>query len=324
MREENTEVRIGVPGTGCCSNKLIEDAKKSFIYEVMFTYCQQEKCSLCPLANMSTRTADLTKLENSCQSMAEIALRNGFESMYILLIGGDSFVRWNLLEQFGDWLLEQDFGLDIILIPTLCETVLTQDMKTWIVHNKKRLRVFFRWNAGMGARLWDEMEFLKHPVISTVDWCLTKENLTRMSEELCMLQKSGKQIRIEYLDLERWTEEEFSEYVQQFSRTAVWYFKTYHKIWIPSYGEGCKADGCTNIIMEDTDGRTYPCRCISPERMIYSTLRSIEIDGKNDNVPCIADTYFAEKSHNQRLIREIHTDIWNKLQMTIKNSLISN
>ena len=306
--KHHTKEAFFIPAVGCCSNTLIKNTEDAFIYEIMFTYCRQERCSMCPLANISTRSAKLLTLKDSCQNVLKEAQENGFKTIYILLAGGDSFSQWELLKQFSSWLWEQNFGLNLILMPTLCETILTQDMKIWILHNKEKLRIIFRWSVTNGERLWSEMKFLRHPSIFAVDWCLTKEKLSHMKEELKSLLRNGKQVRIEYLDLESWTGENISAYIHQITMVCIWYFKTYNRIWLPAYGGGHMSEKCKNVIMTDVDGRSYPCRYLSPERMIYSALRGIQKEQIFDET-CAAESYFCKKSYNQRLLRRIHTDI---------------
>ena len=256
-----------------CSCGLLRQEGRVYACEVIFTYCLQEQCSLCPLPNMSSRTADTDAVMARVAQAAETARAGGYDTLFVRLIGGDSFTAWEALKKLCGQLWSQSWGLEIRVGLTLCARPLSREMRLWVLEHKQQLTMTLRLNSELGRRLWKEEILARHPVVGDVCLCLARRDIPFVGQTLLALAKARKTVSIEAMDAESWCNEDRLAYSKAVRAAAVQALKRYKTVLFPRAQTACLIGESRAVVTIDVDGTVYPCRYCSPERMVYSTLR---------------------------------------------------
>ena len=319
MEVGRKSVAYNSPAVSCCSCRDLPAENCTYLCEVIFTYCLQEQCAHCPLVNISERQGELETIKQAVKREAKYAADNGYKSLCVYLIGGDSFSAWERLVSFGEWLWSAPLGIEVSLGLTLCSTKLSYKEKTWILRNKEHLSITFRYNGTLGQAIWENNTILRHSVVKTVCLCVTRDSLPLLDGEIRMFAAEGKEIVLDYLDVETWDRTQMLEYVRSITRASLWYYKKYYTTILMSRRFTCFGNKGRSLITIDTDGKRYPCRYCSPERMIYSTLREqIEWFSTSKSL-CGASDYMVKTHVNYAVITQFHDELNRRAELLQKN-----
>lgn len=312
------------PAVSSCSCCNLPAGNSTYVCEVIFTYCLQEQCVQCSLVNISERQGELETIKQAVEREVKYAVDNGYKKFCVYLIGGDSFSAWEQLISFSEWLWKAIWGIEVSLGLTLCSAKLSYDEKTWILRNKEQLSITFRYNGALGRTVWENNAILRHSVVKTACLCVTQNSLSLLEGEIRMFANEGKDIVLEYLDVETWSRTQMLEYVRSITRASLWYCKKYRSAFFLSHRFTCSGGKGRNLVVIDTDGKRYPCRYCSPERMIYSTLRErIEWFSTSKN-SCGASDYIMKAHVNYAVIAQFHDELNRRVELLLKDDIKSN
>ena len=280
--------RADAPIMPGCSCGLLREAGRVYVCEVIFTYCLQEACPLCPLPNISGRTADTDAVMDRVAQAAEAARAGGYDTLFVRLIGGDSFTAWEELKDLCGRLWSRTWEPEVRVGLTLCAGPLSREMRLWVLEHKDQLTITFRYNGELGRRLWKEEVLARHPVTGDVCLCLTRQDIPSVGRTLLALAKAGKTVSIELLDAESWRSADKQAYSRNVTAAAREALKRYGTALFLQPRAACLAGEGRAVATVDVDGTVYPCRYCSPERMVYSTLRQRLEPFSQSNSPCPA------------------------------------
>ncbi len=272
-------------------------AEKTYCLEMIFNSCLQEKktCALCPLLNSSNRHIKIEKAFVLVKDAAEKIYEAGFKKISLRLIGGDNLEDWSLFVEFCEkiWGAEKDLKCPVEITATTCGFCLDADKENYLLENSSRLQLIFRWNGEAARQIWDNFSVLKyHPMTCEVDYCLTKKNIENFFLDMKEIIEAGKRSVVEFLDLDSWKAQDVAAYIAQIKLLAKSQNRTKNLL----MQDAPKSCG-QKIHTLDIDGRRYPCRYFSPERMLYSALRNIGEEYDKEAACPVANRFLNTTAH---------------------------
>lgn len=288
------------PYVSTCPESYAQQEQTAVI-ELYFSGCRKNNCAACPLVSSTPRY--MKDVFSQILYAADQAEKQGNRNLQASLVGGDSLNRWNELRLLLNSIESQTLRIPTTLRATVCVGSLDSEKQDFLLQNTKQLRLTYRWNGAESLNDWRQFGILRHPATSDVDWCLTKDRIYGIGSELSLLLDAGKNVHVEFLDVEQWSSEDLKKYIHEMTKIVLAY-KEKAQIRLNPPSCYCGTDKCLGYI--ELDGRTRPCRHLSTERWIYSTLQDITNQLYLQQGICNADTVYRKYRPQKERIIQIH------------------
>ena len=135
-------------------------------------------------------------------------------------------------------------------------------------------------------------------MVSAVQWFVTRKSIEHLYDELSMILNYGKQIQLEFPDLDSWSPQDYEHFFSELMPLAIEQFYTSGKILFQTFPEGCGSHDNKRIDTVDVSGKCYACHYLSPERMVQSTLSKYYAEEHSETL-CPAASDMAKRRPKQ-------------------------
>lgn len=289
--------------SSCVRNHIV--SKNTYVCNIILTYCLQDTCKKCFMPNISCAQADISKIQAVILQKTELTKKNGCESFYVNLIGGDSFTAWDKVIQLSEWLWSDEIDMKVMVGLTLCRTMLTEEMQLWILENAEKIHIHYRCNQD-NRYLWKRLLILRTELCRSVNVCISKEMLPDLEKVVYQFLKARKVVHLEIADLNTWTASQTLAYTKMITNISYKYFLEYRQVVQFLSDFSCWNEEKHNEITVDCNGYEYACRFCSPERMTYSMIREFSANKNETGSGCLLGSYYLNKNNKINTISKFH------------------
>ena len=244
------------------------------------------------------------------------ATQAGCKVFHVTFMGGEPFLNFDVIKSVVEWMQNQKTNVRMEAYATTNGTVLTEEMKDWLVAHKDIFKVQLSYDgtpvqqqANRTSRAIDIDFFLATFPRQGVHVTISKQTLPRLSEGVRYILDKGAQCSTTLAIGTEWADQDAIIYLRELRDLADAYLIRYtdrepipalngslHLIGSRNIGKPTCRD-CIDFLVYDVDGTTYPCHLFSP--LVVGQERSITLDyfekddrlmqygGKDD--PCCSD-----------------------------------
>lgn len=289
-------------GTMGCSLRMQPACENTYVRELFFTYNCSSKCKNCPHITTSDINMPFEVAAWAVSTAEDTAWRRRMDALRIQMAGGDPLTRFEELKAFAGWMWEMPWRLPVSLGFTTDGSTLTGEAAEWLERNRERIHMSYCWNGSHGRERWENSSILRSGLVDTVFWCLDRESLEHFREETKLIMDAGKRVCVEYTDIDSWKDETMKKYLLELC--AVFPTVKQRREFLGTF-YSCAADRHNMIDAVDTDGRRYHCRYLSPERMIYSSLKHLDYQALIEDGVCPAGKSILMRRKKQAQLQKL-------------------
>lgn len=234
----------------------------------------------------------------------------------IEFFGGEPFLNFELINKIFEYCESKYANIGLRYCATTNGTVLTNDIKNWLEHNKSKFECSLSldgtkdmhninrpFKGGKGSFSYIDIDFFKYLYKSEtrVKMTVSKETLPYLKEGICFLDSLGVHTVADLVaQADYWSEEELPELEKQLLLLIEYYSHNslqsicrmldydLRRVFID---ESVKFQYCgagKNMITYDIDGKWYPCMALAPvsqgnkaEMFIRENFDNFKFDKKN-------------------------------------------
>lgn len=246
------------------------------------------------------------------------ATQAGCKVFHVTFMGGEPFLNFDVIKSVVEWMQNQKTNVRMEAYATTNGTVLTEEMKDWLVTHKDIFKVQLSYDgtpvqqqANRASRAIDIDFFIATFPMQGVHVTISKQTLPRLSEGVRYILDKGARCSTTLAIGTEWADQDAIIYLRELRDLADAYLTRYtdrepipalngslhligsHNVGNPSCRE------CIDFRTYDVDGTAYPCHLFSPlvvgeERSI--SLSDFEKDDKLAQYGGNSDTYCTDCS----------------------------
>ena len=225
-----------------------------------------------------------------------------FDEIEFDFMGGEPFVKFDLMKEIMEWTWSQKWEVPYIFFTTTNGTLITDEIKQWLVKHKERFVVGISYdgteesqdmNRTNCASKVDLDFFLKTYPEQGAKMTISPDSLKNLaSGVIYLIEKGAKNFSANCGYGQVWSEEDKKEFRKQLMILADYYLEHPNVETIPMFARRIglltiernpKQKWCgtgTHMITYDVDGKTYPCHLFTP--MVLGTQKAAELQEKMD------------------------------------------
>ena len=224
----------------------------------------------------------------------EMATRAGCDVFHVTFMGGEPFLNFDVIKSVVEWMQNQNTNVRMEAYATTNGTVLTEEMKDWLVAHKDILKVQLSYDGTIAqqlvnrtSRVIDVDFFLTTFPMQGLHVTISKQTLPQHSEGVRYILDKGARCSTTLAIGTEWTDQDAIIYLRELRDLADAYLTRYtdrepipalngslhligsHNVGNPSCRE------CIDFRTYDVDGTAYPCHLFSP--LVVGEERSIRL-----------------------------------------------
>ena len=223
------------------------------------------------------------------------ATQAGCKVFHVTFMGGEPFLNFDVIKSVVEWMQNQKTNVRMEAYATTNGTVLTEEMKDWLVAHKDIFKVQLSYDgtpvqqqANRASRAIDIDFFLATFPMQGVHVTISKQTLPRLSEGVRYILDKGARCSTTLAIGTEWADQDAIIYLRELRDLADAYLTRYtdrepipalngslhligrHNVGKPSCRE------CIDFRTYDVDGTAYPCHLFTP--LVVGKERSISLD----------------------------------------------
>ena len=265
---------------------------------LLITYQCNLNCSYCYERHKTNKSMGVEDAKKYIQQEVEIFRKETqYKFLEISFMGGEPLLEFGKIRQIAEWCWEQNWDFDYILFATTNGTLLNEEMKAWLIENKKRfvLGLSFDGNESMqnmnrsnSASMIDIDFFYNTWPDQAPKMTLSPDSMPELADGILALHKVGYgRILANLAYGVEWSEKDMEEYSRQLFKLIDYYLDNPEQercslLDIDMINALCytakqsKVCGCgVGSITIDTDGKRYPCQMFAPITIESNESREI-------------------------------------------------
>ena len=225
-----------------------------------------------------------------------------FDEIEFDFMGGEPFVKFDLMKEIMEWTWSQKWEVPYIFFTTTNGTLITDEIKQWLVKHKERFVVGISYdgteesqdmNRTNCASKVDLDFFLKTYPEQGAKMTISPDSLKNLaSGVIYLIEKGAKNFSANCGYGQVWSEEDKKEFRKQLMILADYYLEHPNVETIPMFARRIglltierdpKQKWCgtgIQMITYDVDGKTYPCHLFTP--LVLGTQKAAELQKKMD------------------------------------------
>jgi len=225
-----------------------------------------------------------------------------FDEIEFDFMGGEPFVKFDLMKEIMEWTWSQKWNVPYIFFTTTNGTLITDEIKQWLVKHKERFVVGISYDGTDESQDMNRTNcsgkvdldfFLETWPNQGAKMTISPESLKNLaSGVIYLIEKGSHNFSANCGYGQVWSEEDKKEFRNQLMKLAEYYLEhpeaeripMFEKRWgIMLVKREAKQKWCgtgTHMITYDVDGKTYPCHLFTP--MVLGTQKAAELQEKMD------------------------------------------
>lgn len=255
---------------------------------LLVTYKCNLRCTYCYEPKVQDYQMNVEKAKSIIMEQMSL-LDDSYDSVEIQFMGGEPLLEFPLIKEVSEWIWSESFSeKPIMLFAPTNGTLLTNEMKSWLIENKKKIHLGLSFdgnidiqniNRPMSYRKVDLSFFVKTWPGQSVKMTISPDSIRLLSDGVIFLHKKGfKHISADLamgMDV-KWTKDSLKNYKSELEKLSTYYFE--HETLIPfsmlrvnvttinsAISENVKTCSCgENMVCVDWTGKTYACHLFSP------------------------------------------------------------
>ena len=212
------------------------------------------------------------------------ATRNGCDVLYVTFMGGEPFLNFDVIKSVVEWMDSQNPNVRMEAYTTTNGTMLTDEMKDWLVAHRDLLKVQLSYDGTLAQQLANRTSraididfFLKTFPRQGLHITISQKTLPQLSEGVRYLLDNGAWCCSTTLAIgTKWDDQDASIYLRELRSLADAYLTRYlDREPIPVLNCSLALIGsrkvdklscrdCIDYLTYDVDGAVYPCHLFSP------------------------------------------------------------
>lgn len=243
------------------------------------------KCNLsCSYCYENNRPNKVIQLDIAKTNITEILNSDTFSSINISLFGGEPFLYFELVKEICEWTWEQKWKIPYIFNFSTNGTLLKDNMKKWIIKNRKKLYVSLSVDGGRESQNMNrnnsfdliDLDFFS-AIKASIKMTISKKSLPNLCKDVKFIHSYD----FEFSDCNLamgidWSESENLFFLKrELEKLLEFYKQNLHLN--PAQIINMDIGGCENkkvmhkwcgvgreLMTIDVDGKKYPCNFITP------------------------------------------------------------
>lgn len=224
-----------------------------------------------------------------------------FDEIEFDFMGGEPFVKFDLMKEIMEWTWSQKWNVPYIFFTTTNGTLITDEIKQWLVKHKERFVVGISYDGTDESQDMNRTNcsgkvdldfFLKTWPNQGAKMTISPESLKNLALGIIYLTGKGIKFSANCGHGQVWSEEDKKEFHNQLMKIAEYYLKNPEsepismfdrKIRFLNNKRDPKQKWCgtgTHMITYDVDGKTYPCHLFTP--LVLGSQKAAELQEKMD------------------------------------------
>ena len=239
------------------------------------TYCYEHHKD----REMMSREMALHIVELELQKAEE----NGCTTFHITFMGGEPFLNFDVVKSVVEWMQNQKTNVRMEAYATTNGTVLTEEMKDWLVVHRDIFKVQLSYDGtteqqqvNRTNRAIDIDFFLTTFPLQGLHVTISKQTLPRLSEGVRHILGKGARCSTTLAIGTEWTDQDAAIYLRELRDLSDVYLTRYtDREPIPALNGSLHLIGSSNVVKPscrdcidflayDVDGTVYPCHLFSP------------------------------------------------------------
>lgn len=159
----------------------------------------------------------------------EYSLKSGYEELLVTFMGGEPFLNFSVVKGVVDWLSKNKVsGLKVYAFATTNGTLLTPEIKSWLLSNRSLFRVSVSYDGlpQMQAQNRTSVNvdlgfFISEFPVQVVHMTVSRATLGNLAKGVEWLLERHARVSLTLAYGQNWTNEDALEYEQQLRRIAV-------------------------------------------------------------------------------------------------------
>ena len=213
----------------------------------------------------------------------DAATQAGCRVFHVTFMGGEPFLNFDVVKSVVEWMQNQKTNVRMEAYATTNGTVLTEEMKDWIVVHKDIFKVQLSYDGTIAqqqvnrtSRAIDIDFFLTTFPVQGLHITLSKQTLSQLSEGVRYILDKGARCSTTLAIGTEWSDQDAAIYLRELRDLADAYLTRYadrepipalngslHLIGSGNVGKpSCRE--CIDFLAYDVDGTAYPCHLFSP------------------------------------------------------------
>ena len=224
----------------------------------------------------------------------KVAEESGCEVFHATFMGGEPFLNFDVIKSVVGWMQGQTTNVRMEAYATTNGTVLTEEMKDWLVEHKDILKVQLSYDgttaqqrANRTNRAIDIDFFLATFPMQGLHVTISRQTLPQLSEGVRYILAKGARCSTTLAIGTEWTDQDASIYLRELRTLADTYLTRYkEREPIPVLNGSLDLIGsrnvgkpscreCIDFLSYDVDGTAYPCHLFSP--LVVGEERTISL-----------------------------------------------
>ena len=244
------------------------------------------------------------------------AEREGSSTFRVTFMGGEPFLNFDVIKIVVEWLISQDAPIKIEAYATTNGTLITEEIKKWLVAHRDVFKVQLSYDGGDWQQRTNRTDkqvdldfFLKTFPLQGLHMTVSKATLPKLAQGVFEMLDKGARCSINLAIGVDWTDDDAkmylrelriiaNRYLQQFSESEPISTLTKSLGLIgekPLVKPSCRE--CVDFACYDADGTIYPCHLFSPIVGGYNrviSMSAFECDDTMKQFGCKDDPYCAD------------------------------
>ena len=211
------------------------------------------------------------------------ATRTGCNVFHVTFMGGEPFLNFDVIKSVVEWMQNQNTTVRMEAYATTNGTVLTEEMKDWLVAHKDILKVQLSYDGTTAQQLENRTSlaididfFLTTFPMQGLHATISKQTLPKLSEGVQHILAKGARCSTTLAIGTEWADQDAIIYLRELRVLADAYLTRYtNREPIPALNGSLHLIGSRNIVKPscrecivflayDVDGSAYPCHLFSP------------------------------------------------------------
>lgn len=244
-------------------------------------------CSYCYVARKTDKNMTTETAKSIIERFLESERLDGCDEIVFSFMGGEPFLRFDLMREITDWLFSRTLPLPALVTATTNGSLLTPERQEQIFKRRKIFLVSLSYdgtfqaqniNRSSSASAIDLDFFLKCYEKPEIKATISEETVPFVADGIIELTERGFIVNANVAHGARpWRRETFAEFERQLARLVDYYLDNPDKevsslVKIPLFSASlsnapprrrCGA-GTKDYVVYDCDGKAYPCHMFSP------------------------------------------------------------
>ena len=254
---------------------------------LMLTHACNLNCVYCYEKHKSSREMSFDTARKCLESEIEFVAKSKkkFDSLSVEFMGGEPFLRFDLIRQIVEWLASQDVPFQWLASSSTNGTLFTPEIMAWMVANKERFIpcLSFDGTPDMQGNNRTNQDFtsilpflIEHWPHQEIHMTVSHQTLSNLADGIFWLQDKGAKVSVALAQGEAWEEPDSMILSQQIRKLGRHYLthddqRPVSFICRPLFEISGKTTrqhkfcgAGTHMVAYDVDGRKYPCHMFTP------------------------------------------------------------